>query len=64
MSTTAGALDCIELVYINNINPKPGQFREQGWRFTEEAQEAMRLQRWLDRMAFIVLKTMLRRRKR
>ncbi len=62
--STPSVLDSIELVYIKNINPKPGQFRERGWRFTDEAQEVMRLQVWLDRMAFIVLKTMLRRRKR
>lgn len=64
MSTAPAVMDAVYLVYIKNLHPKPGQFRESGWRWSEEVQETMRLQRWLDGMSFVLLKILLKRPKR
>lgn len=64
MSNAPAVMDAVELVYIKNLHPKPGQFRESGWRWSEEVRETMRLERWLDSMSFVLLKILLKRGRR
>lgn len=67
VSQVVAIMDCVDLIYINDLHPKPGRFRESGWRLTEEKKQSLAviaLERWLDRMRIIVLRILLRKARR